>query len=77
MRGFISGVLLGVIIGAGGLWYFQQRQAGELRKTQETDGVVTLSGTVASPALAGRAVLVALETGDVREVIAPLKVAKK
>ncbi|MFP4083932.1 MAG: BON domain-containing protein [Desulfonatronovibrio sp.] len=39
-----------------------------------TDGQVTLSGTVESPELVGKAVGLALETNDVREVVSELKV---
>ncbi len=39
-----------------------------------TDGRVTLSGTVASHALIGRAILLALETDGVREVTSALQV---
>ncbi len=151
MKTFIIGVLLGIIIGAGGLWWLQQRQTGALPQTTEdvkklmdaklealdlqadkirkelaetgrvvrrkasalgekvadaaadtrttaaikaklaadhdlsalaisvstTDGVVTLSGKVASPELVGKAMLLALETDGVRDVISALQVAKE
>jgi hyperosmotically inducible periplasmic protein len=151
MKTFIIGVLLGIIIGAGGLWWLQQRQTGVLPQTTEdvkklmdaklealdlqadkirkelaetgrvvrrkasalgekvadaaadtrttaaikaqlaadhdlsalaisvstTDGVVTLSGKVASPELVGKAMLLALETDGVRDVISALQVAKE
>ena len=35
MRAFIIGLLLGVIIGGGGLWYLQQKKSGEMEKTRE------------------------------------------
>jgi osmotically-inducible protein OsmY len=154
MRTFIIALLLGIIIGAGGLWIMQQRQAGTLPQTKEqavadvkqlvaaklealelqsdkiqnelaetgrvvrrkasalsekvadatadarittaikaklaadrdlsalaisvstTDGLVTLSGKVASPELVGKAMLLALETEGVREVNAALQIAK-
>lgn len=150
MRTFIIGVLLGVIVGAGGLWFIQQRQAGTLPQTKAdvtqlldakrealelqadkiqkelaetgrvvrrkatafgetvtdaaadaritgtikaklaadrdlsalaisvstTDGLVTLSGKVDSPELVGKAMLLALETDGVREVIGTLQIAK-
>lgn len=41
-----------------------------------TDGRVTLSGTVSSPELVGKAILVALETDGVREVVSTLQVKK-
>lgn len=144
MRTFIIGLLLGAIVGAGGLWYLQQRQAGsdvkrlvgaklealELQSDRigkelaekgrvvrrkasafgekiadsaadarltaaikaklavdpdlsalaisvsTTSGVVTLSGKVGSAELVGKAMLVALETDGVSEVISVLQVAK-
>jgi hypothetical protein len=42
-----------------------------------TDGTVTLSGKVASPELVGKAMLVALQTDGVREVVSVLQVAKE
>jgi hyperosmotically inducible periplasmic protein len=42
-----------------------------------SDGIVSLSGKVASPELVGQAMLLALETEGVREVIATLQVAKQ
>jgi len=42
-----------------------------------TDGVVTLSGTVPSNEAIGKAMLVALETDRVRQVISTLQVKKK
>ena len=41
-----------------------------------TDGRVTLSGTVASPELIGKAMTLALETDGVREVVSTIQVAK-
>lgn len=41
-----------------------------------TDGVVTLSGRVASSRLVGKAVLLALETSGVREVVAVLRISR-
>ena len=152
MKTFIIGTLLGIIIGAGAVWYLQEREAGKLTTRQEamadakrfvdaklealdlqtekiqaelaetgrvvrrkarvlgervadtaadtrttaaikaklaadpdlsalaisvstTDGVVTLSGKVSSPRMVGRAMLIALETERVREVISTLQVA--
>ncbi len=155
MRTFIIGVLLGIIIGGGGLWFLQQRQAGMFAGTKEqsmsevkklvdaklealelqsdkirkelaekgrvvrrkasefgekiadsaadarltaaikaklavdgdlsalaisvstTNGIVTLSGKVGSAELVGKAMLVALETDGVRQVISTLQVAKE
>ncbi len=152
MGKFIFGLLMGIIIGAGGLWYFQQQQAGALAGNQNqtitdakavmnakldalelqtdriqkelkekgrvvrrkasqfgaevvnaatdaaltatikgklvadpklsawdisvstSDGVVTLSGTVSEPALIGSAILMALETDGVNQVISTIKV---
>ena len=42
-----------------------------------TDGIVTLSGKAASPEPVGRAMLLALETNGVREVIGTLRVGKE
>jgi hypothetical protein len=42
-----------------------------------TDGVVTLSGTVASPELIGKAMALALETDGARQVISTLQVKPK
>jgi hyperosmotically inducible periplasmic protein len=42
-----------------------------------TSGIVTLSGKVGSAELVGKAMLVALETEGVRDVIATMQVAKK
>ena len=42
-----------------------------------TDGVVTLSGKVAKPELVGQAMLLALETDGVREVVSALQVSKE
>jgi osmotically-inducible protein OsmY len=39
-----------------------------------TEGKVTLSGKVKSPEMIGKAVALALETGDVREVVSVLKI---
>ena len=39
-----------------------------------TDGRVTLSGTVSSPELIGKAILLAMETEDVREAVSTLQV---
>jgi osmotically-inducible protein OsmY len=41
-----------------------------------TDGVVTLSGKVDSAQLVSRAMLLALETGGVRQVISTLQIDK-
>src|ERR1051325_4752948 len=42
-----------------------------------TDGVVTLSGTVASPELVGKAMALALDTDGARQVISTLQVKSK
>jgi hyperosmotically inducible periplasmic protein len=42
-----------------------------------TDGIVTLSGTVASPEHIGQAILLAMQTDGVREVISTLQVKPK
>lgn len=150
MKAFFWGIVLGIIIGAVGLWWLQERQmielpqsaqqakkitnaqlealdlqadqirkelaetgevvrrhanaigekvAGVVEDTAVTaavkaklaaspdlsalaisvtthDGVVTLSGTVASPELVGRAILLALGTNGVREVNAKLEIAE-
>ncbi|MFZ2648767.1 MAG: BON domain-containing protein [Burkholderiaceae bacterium] len=39
-----------------------------------SDGRVTLAGTVAAPELIGKAILIALETADAREVVSTLQV---
>ncbi len=39
-----------------------------------TEGRVTLSGTVASPELIGKAIALALETEGVREVVSTMKI---
>lgn len=41
-----------------------------------TDGRVTLSGTVASPELIGKAMILALETDGVREVVSTIQIKK-
>ena len=154
MKTLIIGILLGIIIGAGAVWYLQQRVPSVLGASQEsvadarrfmdaklealdlqaeriraelaetgrvvrrnarvlgervadaaadarttaaiktklaadpdlsalaisvstTDGIVTLSGKVSSPTMVGRAMLIALETERVREVVATLQIAQK
>jgi len=42
-----------------------------------TEGVVTLSGTVSSPENIGKAILLAMETSGVREVVSTLQVKPK
>lgn len=42
-----------------------------------TDGVVMLSGKVSKPELVGKAILLALETDDVREVVSSLQISRE
>ena|SRR5215212_5507129 len=42
-----------------------------------TDGIVTLSGTVSSPDHIGKAILLAMETDGVREVVSTLQVTQR
>jgi len=155
MKSFLIGMLLGVVVGGGGLWFLQQRQTGDWPQTRPaaaqdmkqlmnarlevlelqadkvrkeltetgrvvrrnarawgvkvadaaadaritaviktklaaapdlsamsisvstTNGIVTLSGKVASPELVGEAMMLALQTDEVQEVISTLQVIRE
>jgi hypothetical protein len=72
MRGFFNGLVLGVILGAVGYWFIQNKAS-----VSSDQGHVALSGTVSAEDDIGKAVALALEADGARDVTSTITVKPK